>query len=401
MTGADSTDRTGPSDAGVSASGRFLVFARAPAALRLEWDQPLRVNFDDGARRALVATERIAIVEQDARPGDILVRVEGRAAGLTPSAGSLLQGVPAQLDVLALAANAAVGQLQPLAVYGITPRMSRRQFLQARLQEQPLMRNRRPLETGAAAAVSRAFLASVTRLPDRKGELLGRAAAQYNLALRSWQAFSDIRCMAHLFMAAEALARFIELDEPARLGVRREEWAKQFFRDAETMPMNAEKLSRELVWRIRRDIVFAGDEACHNAARVASDGFEHGYLPLDGVHELWRPHRDATAAHVRTALLRAAGLKEDWLQQLTDTPYDRPAGLAPEILYICGELVGMREPPEWTAFPRSVLSVDHTSVGCKPGQAGGFELTTGLTVVARDLPPGVTVESLRAEVWRP
>jgi len=92
-------------------------------------------------------------------------------------------------------------------------------------------------------------------------------------------------------MALEALTAVAERRERERLGLQsEEEHAKH--RGVDVTQSNWRNV---LSGWIRRDVLCKGDKATYDAARRASDGFEHGFMPL--------PEYRATASEVTPAVL--------------------------------------------------------------------------------------------------
>lgn len=141
------------------------------------------------------------------------------------------------------------------------------------------------------------------------GARSGMTLVHYNEALRSLRPAGDVLAAEHQFAAVEALAGIVRKREMQARGYTDElELAKCFGIDT-TEPWKARN---ELTGYLRRTMIFSGDDVTHQALKKASDGFEHGYLPIVDV----RKHAEsgilpAAFDHVRNAILDLLDLPED------------------------------------------------------------------------------------------
>lgn len=94
---------------------------------------------------------------------------------------------------------------------------------------------------------------------------------------------------------------------------------------------------------IRRDVLCHGDKVTYDAARKASDGFEHGSLELPEYREAARVHGRAMLDYVRDGVLALLDLPEDVRAGLRSK---RPLDVTPIWNEVNGVLTGNVEDPE-------------------------------------------------------
>jgi hypothetical protein len=72
-----------------------------------------------------------------------------------------------------------------------------------------------------------------------------------------------------------------------------------------------------------RELVFEGDRSAYDAARMATNGYEHGFLDLDDVQQQAVRATNSVFSHVRRSIadvLSFSGEYRDWL--LSRAPMD-------------------------------------------------------------------------------
>jgi hypothetical protein len=79
--------------------------------------------------------------------------------------------------------------------------------------------------------------------------------------------------------------------------------------------------TRELDSEVRRHILFEGDDQTYSRAKLASDGFEHGFLPFQTIREHALATRDTTARYLRKGILGMLGLTAADLEVLLAPPF--------------------------------------------------------------------------------
>ncbi len=107
-----------------------------------------------------------------------------------------------------------------------------------------------------------------------------RALAQYQAALRYWNTGSRVLVLAHLYIACEVLTRAVQRLHQARLGLTDKQHAQ--FLGVDTTESNWKMMAGFFA---RREYIFEGDKSIYDAARSASDQFEHGTADLGNVRQ--------------------------------------------------------------------------------------------------------------------
>jgi hypothetical protein len=234
-----------------------------------------------------------------------------------------------------------------------TPGIERREFLQTYIEDEtgPL-RPGRFLDETTLFPVLQAFLAA----PE--ASRITRATSQYEAALRNWHTGGLIMVLAHLYMAAEALAPAMERVRRERDGHKTAE-AHAIALGVDTSQDNWKSM---LMARVRRDYLFQGKADVYNAARAASDGLEHGFDDLPSIRAVAQDVSAEMFHLLRIAILDLLDLSDEVRQKVAARhPVDASA-LRKELR---GTLVGAVADPRtlvadeidyphlaWTAAPK-------------------------------------------------
>ncbi len=189
--------------------------------------------------------------------------------------------------ILAFSANASVGLLEAHLAFDNTSDRRERDFLEVFIpDESGLPREGRAVDVQSTVAL----LDRYANHPD--AEQLSKAIGQYALALDNWFLGGESLALAHTYMSAEALEKAVVSKQSRAEGVT-----------AETLAFGLGLSTRALGARVRRETIFQGDIATYDAAKSASDGLEHGSMPLNQVHESARSVALISFKYVRAAIL--------------------------------------------------------------------------------------------------
>ena len=121
---------------------------------------------------------------------------------------------------------------------------------------------------------------------------------------------------------------------------------------------------------------------------AASNGFEHGYLSVDQVRDLFDDVLERSMGLVRRALVEASGVEEAMRQRLLDGDYDEPRGLVPVIRFAQGHLSRVdenRPPPAMEAAPVEV-EWDVEQIAAESRADGKIDITWTTKLTATKLP---------------
>ncbi len=202
--------------------------------------------------------------------------------------------------VISFAANAPVGHMDIHLAYDATPDLDRHEFFENFLpDERGRPRSGRAVEVGTVSSL----LACIERNDHDRDRFL-RAIEQYRQATKYWRQGWETFAVIHLWMAVEAITR---------VALRRAIKTEAVSNDGELVERWGLKNKGQLDGEVRRRLVFHNDAACQRDTKVASDGFEHGYLGLDEVNRLSVTVRESAVRHIRTAILELLGVPPDAL----------------------------------------------------------------------------------------
>ncbi len=214
----------------------------------------------------------------------------------------------------------------------------------------------------------------------------GRAVGLYPEALKYWTPESTLLAGEYLWMATEALSRGIVEAEAATSNMTPRHLARQRKVGG---PDALYKLARE-------QTIFDGDLEALKALQDASDGFEHGYMPIPDVRSLAEPILERAARCVRRALVSVVDLAEVDATALLDPGFDQPRGLVPPMKILRGEIV-VNDPTIAPSEIEDAVEMDWESRGEREVQrdADGNLTITGTTkVTLRGLPSGLGLTSI-------
>ena len=156
--------------------------------------------------------------------------------------------------------------------------------------------------------------------------------------MSQWTTAGRPLALAHLYMALEALAPVAERAERTRLGVA-DERAHAQHRGVDVTRSNWKEV---LLGWVRRDVICRGDKAIYDAARKASDGFEHGSIGLPEYRAAAAQHGRALLDYVRGGALDLLDLPPSVRAELAAK---RPLDVSPLWQEVRGELHGEVQDP--------------------------------------------------------
>jgi hypothetical protein len=287
-----------------------VTVLRAPSAALLLPDQVFELNFADPARVRLRSQWRDQGLEHPV-PADLWVEVRGVGSSLDEAVRHHAPLARGAASVLAFIANAAVEPLEVELAYDATSGRTEREYLQVFVRDSsPIPKGGRVVPTDRLQPCFDAILA-LGRTPR-----LTRTFFQYDLALRNWQLGSEYQSLHHLWIAAENI---VGLLLTRRIGDNdRKEFARALGISVDPERPGAKKppWRQELISWGLRELVFDGDRGAYDAARTATNGYEHGFLYLNDVQQQAVQATPAVFSHVRRSIadvLSLTGEYRDWL----------------------------------------------------------------------------------------
>ena len=236
--------------------------------------------------------------------------------------------------LLAFVVNAHVAVPVPQLAFEAEPGLDRRQFWQGYVAlASGLPHVMRRLDEGLLFP----FLHAVLTAPE--SARLARAVSQYAVALSHWTVPARPLALAHLYIALEALAPAVERAERGRLGLP-DDRAHAQHRGVDVLRSNWKDV---LLGWVRRDVICQGDKATYDAARQASDGFEHASMDLPSYRAVATQVSGALLGYVRRSVLDLLDLPDAVRHQLADKA---PLDVTALQFAVQGELTGAVQAPD-------------------------------------------------------
>jgi hypothetical protein len=366
----------------------FTVVMRGPSAVVFRQNENLlaeKFPSEAGPVNILYTSRWIKKSEEVIVPGHLWIEIRGKGSNLEESLVPYANAGLALLPVLALSANAAIGEPEVEIGFDSTPNVSERDYFQNYvLPESGVVHFVRHINVKATVAL----LDAINRHPE--AERLRRAANQYRLSLDSWKLGRETLSLAHLWMALEALTKAKIRSECANraLGSEREL--------ANSLGVKLNQLDST----IRRDLILNRDEECYEKSKQASNGFEHGFLGYDKIRELSKDTRHRMVKYIRNAILELSGLETEPLRVLTADPFDKPMGYWPLVKYVRGRLLG--ESSELAAREKAYPFLRWKPLinKCEVSEDGKINIQFSENLTA-ELGEGISFQPVSYEAWKP
>jgi hypothetical protein len=322
----------------------FVTVLRAPSAALLLPDEGFELPLADPPSRVRLRSRWRDQGLEHPVPMDLWVEVEGEGSSIDEAVrrhAPLARGVA---TTFAFVANAAVEPLEVELAYDTTADRAEREFLQVFVREpSTIPSGGRVVPADRLRPCFDAILA--LGLTPR----LQRTLFQYDLALRNWQLGSEYQSLDHLWIAAENIVGLL-LDR--RVGSNDpKEFARTLGitvdrkRPGDPNPRWKQALTS---WALLQ-LAFEGDRNAYDAARDATNGYEHGYVDLNDVQRQAVEATPVVFSHVRRSIadvLALTGEYRDWL--LGRVPVD----VASTRKIIRGKLLGDVADPTHLSAPR-------------------------------------------------
>jgi hypothetical protein len=153
---------------------------------------------------------------------------------------------------------------------------------------------------------------------------------------------------------------------------------------------------------VRRRLLFRGDKECYNKAKLASDGFEHGFLDFTKIHTHAMETRNTVAEYLRSAILDLVGDDAGKIVAVRVGRYREVLGAFPIVKYFRGVLLGEgpRLASEGQEYPMLAWKSKIKSVRRTDDGPGGYQIIPDETMTAR-FGEGISLRPVSFEVWGP
>ena len=368
----------------------IVVVMRGPSAAVFKPDEQLFVPeaiSDIGPVRITYTTRHISRSSDVTLPGQLWIEIRGNAPMLAEALEPFSNAGLFVLPILALSANAAVGEPEIELGFDNTEGLTERDFFQSYVPPEPdILHPARGIDVSATLALMAAIGAHTG------SERLLRGANQYRIALQSWRLGRETFALAHLWMATEAITKAKVRAECESRGITEPELAVELGIPREGYSGN------RLEQAVRRDLLLRGDDEAYRKAREASDGFEHGYLNYGEIRERARDVRHSVAECVRTAILEMCELDAATFSTLTSDPFDKPLGRWPVVKYIRGKLIGAGTE---LAAPGNAYPIVKWGSSIKTARWEGGKYNVEITEhFSPDLAEGILLRHESIEMWQ-
>jgi hypothetical protein len=229
-------------------------------------------------------------------PRELWMAIRTRGPSVDAAVRSATHAASAIALIISFCVNAAVEPPAPHIVFNSTSGLARREFLETFLPDEVgLPRPGRWIEADDFFAFGQAAFAS------SEAPRLFRALAQYQAALRYWNTGARTLVLVHLYIACEVLTKAVLRVNQARLGLTEREHAQLL--GVDTSQSNWKMMAGNFA---RREYIFEGDKEVYDAARKASDEFEHGMADLGTVRQAADSITEELFDLVRSAVLSVA-----------------------------------------------------------------------------------------------
>ena len=354
----------------------FTVILRAVGAVRCAGRPFLRLEWLQDNRWVVVRPFEVDEGHEVAVRRGIHLQIHGAADSLE-CARAVFPAVGVGVAALVgFATNAFAGDPLFLSVYECTPGENEREFHQRLL----------PTSTGMPPQGRTLPLVSTGKLfqaamdhPDG-GERIGRTIGQYHQALYYWRPGNEILSLAHLYMAVEAMTPLVLRRLLASTGLTKQELAtKQGF------DVKSPGWQHQLDGFVRQTEIFQGDGATFKAAKEASDGFEHGYLPFSDIRAIASQEvRAKVARYVRSCVLNLLALEPAVRDELLDGDCATPLESWDVTVAVGGALVG--KPSD---DPLHNLGLDLPMLQYRPQITGAKDAANGRTTYSQSIEAAV------------
>lgn len=361
----------------------FLVVASSRAGIRLPEEThvllPETPTVSDGRVNLDLYSTYADLGFTSTQPGRLFCQASGEATNLDAairSFGSTINfGI---VPSLAVCANTQVPNFELEVAYDITPGETTHPFTQSlpgALSDPASdeLRTLRLLPPELTFSVLQPLLIS----PE--GERLHRACAQYRESILTWESGKELWSVMHLWMAIEALTKSLLRHECRKQGLSE---------DGLCQVCGIQR--QQLDSHVRVRLIFNSDADTYKKAKDISDGLEHMFDALPGLHERATEIRDQLASYVRGAIIHTLDLDPSLTNRLLDRPFAKPVSILQNKVSIGGVLTGEALAPENTVHPHFVGNRFVKDMVEKDN--GDYDVTYTAPSTAVDLTPGARID---------
>ena len=305
------------------------------------------------------------------------------AADSIKEAGELFANTPRGLNaIIAFAANADIGLLQPELIFDASPDKDQHEYLQCFVADTPISAiPSRRIDVEAAQAL-------ITAVGNHgEQERLRRVTAQYAQALSVWRPGYEIECLAHLYMAVEAATKVLLREHLIKTQTTEDDLAT-------TWGVQKKYLESE----VRRRLIFSNDTETYRSAKKVSDGFEHGFSDYDTMRKPAQELIVRCANYLRRAVIGALGLDHSVEERLLNATYAEPRGPVSLVRYLRRTLSGKADQLAAPDQRYPIMNWRWQIKSVRIDAEGRYSVEPNQVITPR-LGAGVQFHPLSLEVW--
>jgi hypothetical protein len=366
-------------------SRTYVVALRGPSWFALEQGDSLAILSKSSVGPITITIRtRYKVIQGTPVRRELLADISGKAPDIASAINDFWNSARGAMGPLALAANAAIGELVFDVAYDVTPDALEHDFFQNYiLPESGIPKSTRRVESKHLANL----LEAIEHQPD--ASRISRAAEQYRHALLYWSPGQETFAVMHLWMCIEALTPAALREIYRRQNLTKEDLVKEWKIDI-----------KQLDGEVRRRLIFKNNTAVYKAAKRASDAFEHGFEDFQSILKRAAAVRDDIAHYVREFIFELISFDPQSKAVLEEDKYVTPLDPQSRAYYLQGTLVGSSTQlaAEDQAHPRLIWN-ELLLKNLTPDDKGGYEVqieNKGIALFGK----GVMLRDLRYMVRR-
>ncbi len=258
----------------------YTVLLRGKSGARVRFGQNIEFNdYPDGRGgvvQALMSTRWEDIGLEAPLPRELWIAVRSRAESIDDAVRISLDVASSIAVLVSFCTNVVVEPPALHVAFNSSPGLTRREFMEVFLRDEDGLG-----AMGRWVDHESLFAFGIKAAESPHAARLFRALAQYQVALRYWNTGSQILALAHLYITCEVLTKAVQRLHEHRLGLTAMQHAALL--GVDVTQGNWKHIAEAFT---RREYIFEGDKDIYDAARKASDDFEHGKADLANVRQV-------------------------------------------------------------------------------------------------------------------
>ena len=156
-------------------------------------------------------------------PQFLSVEARGPAADIKEAGEIFANSARGLNTIIALAVNADTGLIEPELIFDASPEKDQHEYLQVFVPDETI---RAIPDRRIDLELAQALITAIGK--HKEQARLRRAVAQYSQALSLWRPGHEIECLAHLYMAVEAISKAVLRDHLSRAQITEDDLAAKW-----------------------------------------------------------------------------------------------------------------------------------------------------------------------------